>query len=135
MNLDLTADPMPDIPRLRKAVEWVEAEAARPWPERQWEQGYYVATRETTDKDARAAWASLAYRESAPKSCGTCFCVAGFVDQLDGQSSPYGEVSTSARRLLGLTREEAGALFAAGNSATDVRRIAESIAARVGERL
>jgi hypothetical protein len=37
--------------------------------------------------------------------------------------------------VLGLTSAEAEALFAGSNTIEDVRRVAEEIAARVGERL
>lgn len=121
MNTDL---PTPNIPLLRKAVEWAEAEAAKPKAERLWEQWDYIT----------------------PKPCGTAYCIAGWVVattapnvvlrdgsfERDGDYlSPFDE----AKQLLGLTYHEAEDLFVEDNTIEDVREVAEQIAARAGERL
>lgn len=120
--------PTPDIPLLRKAVEWVEWQATVPEQHREWDQEVWII-------DAKAAG----------RDCGTCYCVAGKVCHdagldvraLAGQH--FGKVADVvadvAQDLLGLTLGERYNLFQSGNDATDVRRVAESIAARVGERL
>lgn len=122
------SEPIPNIPLLRKAVEWVEAQDALPEHERQWLQAMYVLPAE-----APGTWlARLRATYNRPASCGTCYCVAGKI-QHDLTGS---ENEVTARRVameaLGLTDDQAFALFAGGNTAADVRRIAEDIA---GERL
>lgn len=117
-----------NIPLLRKAVEWAEAEAAKPWGLGEWYQADTVVTNPT------------AIRKDP--ECGTCFCVAGFVaaqqDErfavtpvVDGRHAV--DVASEALGLpdgwAALTR---GGLFSGGNTIADVRRIAEDIA---GERL
>lgn len=121
--------PAPNIPLLRKAVEWAAAEAQKPPEQREWNQG---------------TWAE-------PTACGTAYCVAGYVaiTAMPGArevASTYGDYDLyvgdkrwrwdeAAQGLLGITGDEADDLFAAGNTITDVRRVAEEIAARAGERL
>lgn len=146
----------PDIPRLRKAVEFAEASAAAYGPDLEdifatggvdtaWYQGFYVALiREPTAEDVLSGQATV-------QSCGTAYCIAGYtVAQLPGYSEklvpragptcavlkPYLngrpiadlEIAELARRELGLTRGQADQLFDGGNSVEDVRRIAEEIA-------
>jgi hypothetical protein len=129
------SDPQPtevNVPLLRKAIEWAEAEHAR--VDGQWYQ---------------ATWR----RES---ECGTSYCIGGYAAQVSGavwsafpaflvaepEDDPewvtpdgYIEVDNRARRLLGLTFNEADDLFNAGNTIVDVRKAAERIAVREGERL
>ena len=106
--------PTPDVPLLRRAVGWVESEAAKPWEVREWQQQFW---------------------RSYHPFCGTVYCVAGYVDHIAGRDTNFDTIADSARQLLGLTGREGKALFAAHNTAADVRRIAEDIAARAGERL
>lgn len=125
--------PTLNLPLLRKAVDWAEAETAKTEGFREWNQ---------------VAWMMNA-------ECGTTYCIAGYVvvqsplfevtTVKDGQSG-WAELrrtdtgrrvpwSTAAAELLGLTRGEADDLFEADNSIEDVRRIAEEIAEDAGERL
>lgn len=104
-----------NVPLLRKAVEWAEAEAAKPYSEFcQWDQ---------------AEWVQQTY-------CGTRFCIAGYVAQLQdarfaGSSVVDGRTAQKvAAEALGCGH--ASALFAVTNTIEDVRRIAEDLA---GERL
>lgn len=108
-----------NIPLLRKAVEWAEAEAAK---------GEMSAWDQTTFVETRAL-------------CGTAYCIAGYIGQmLDPAfvaSAWSGEdlVSDVAAEALGIapsTGITPGHLFYSGNTIEDVRRIAEDLA---GERL
>jgi hypothetical protein len=115
--------PTPNIPLLRKAVEWAEAEAAKTEGPCMWDQGDYFSE---TD-------------------CGTAYCISGFViatqsgfalkedrPLINGRDVGWWD---GGRELLGLTEDEALDLFAPYNTIEDVRRLAEQIAARAGERL
>lgn len=120
-----------NIPLLRKAVEWAEAEAAKPEGESEWYQGFWLST--------------------PIGDCGTAYCIAGWVAQHvdpryalrsaadgvhacdiagDALGLPNPEPSWVHMGLTG--RHAMQPLFSGGNSIEDVRRIAESIA---GERL
>jgi hypothetical protein len=148
---------MPDgvnIPLLRKAVEWAEAEAAKPEIDRQWAQRRWVTTPEERARDFAEDGIGLSYREAAETlapHCGTAYCIAGYVGQLlepryatsvtvDGV-----HVSEFAAEALGIDTSGSRMwhdpyegqvvvpdLFEEDNTAADVRRIAEEIA---GERL
>jgi len=116
---------MPNLPLLRKAVKWVETEAARPEKERGWLQAMYAVEGE------------LIYR-----TCDYAYCVAGYVRSLyDGPMPLWADRAKTGRiaaELLGISALDHNAgwgLFATDNSARDVRRIAEEIAASVGETL
>lgn len=125
-----------NIPLLRKAVEWVEAEALKPISEREWYQASWRRP-ETVE-----VWDEVSEKYVA--HCGTAYCVAGYVGQLvnpeyqksdwlkNEGGTPVMHVSTAAKEALGLTTDQADRLFDAGNDVKDVRRIAEEIA---GERL
>jgi len=131
-----------NIPLLRKAVEWAEAEAAKPIELSRWEQGVYVSTPE----DQRDAVEELKWGRNsgtterlASKSpeCGTCYCIAGYVAQAvdprfedrDSIDEPeFITARTVATEALRLDFTQAGYLFDGGNTIEDVRRIAESIA-------
>lgn len=125
---DSTELPQPNIPLLRKAVEWAEAEAAKTDGTGLWNQGDWIS--KTT--------------------CGTSYCIAGYavtlaygpveVSEGDGILRLPGEQrwldwESFGAKTLGLTYDEAGNLFDGNNSIADVRRAAEEIAARAGERL
>jgi hypothetical protein len=130
--------PEPNIPLLRKAVEWAEAEAAK--------------------TDGTCLWNQEDWAKQT--DCGTAYCIAGYTvaiasptvaivpEPCDCGQDWCKTVNVNARRdgnpldweaegqqLLGLDAEEAERLFDPGNSITDVRRHAEAIAARAGERL
>lgn len=125
--------PEVNIPLLRKAVEWAEAEAAKPRELCEWHQG---------------AWVALPQELRRAPDCGTCYCIAGHVVATLGYTHPakneYGDHMVNpvtkghvdphkrAMKELGLTDDQAGELFRGCNNIKDVRRIAEAIA---GERL
>lgn len=110
-----------NVPLLRKAVEWVEAESQR-GPESEWVQAHWYSEKKS--------------------SCGTAYCVAGYVAQLDGarfdwdaggklfhpETGARMSVSEYAREKLGLSPREAGELFCGTNSAVTIRRFAERFA-------
>lgn len=124
---------LPDIPRLRKAVEWAEAEAAKPFELREWHQARYVLPLNPHSHDIAAVTA----RQAKAPECGTCYCIAGkvVVDEY-GPEPPATimyNIDVRAAELLNLDYEtDAAALFHEDNTIEDVRRIAEDIA---GERL
>lgn len=121
----------PNIPLLRKAVEWVEAQDQLPVQTREWRQEDFVAP-----EHERVNY----YGHDV--GCGTAYCVAGWVaaqvhPELEHRyfARVNGEVLYSddvAMQQLGLDAEQAGVLFSPNNSAADVRKTAEWIA---GERL
>lgn len=117
-----------NIPLLRKAVEWAEAEAAKPAELCEWVQADYRV------EPARAQ----SMYDKAP-GCGTCYCIAGFVGaQLDARYTQKNlvdgvHVNEFAAKALGINLTEAdNDLFHEDNTIEDVRRIAEELA---GERL
>lgn len=119
----------PNIPLLRKVVEWVEwqdqLEEGKEWYQGTWFHQNYFAEEE---------W------------CDSAMCVAGKVVTDAGWVLVKQDLSRSlvakngymeavwdvAAELLGLDDITAGNLFDGGNEAHDIRRIAEEIA---GERL
>ena len=129
-------EPTVNVPLLRKAVEWAEAEAAKPAELCEWEQGAWSTTAEDVawargflaDGERAPAWVSRIAEKS--DDCGTCFCIAGFINAQHGnRPSDY----KAAAELLGLpVGIDVPDLFKPSNTIEDVRRIAESIA---GERL
>jgi hypothetical protein len=113
-------DLTPNIPLLRKAVEWAEAEAAKPDEQCAWWQGTYEIS-----------------AVSLGRECGTCYCIAGYVWRIAGDGKLF-DYDEDAARLLGIDVAQHNyrrGLFAADNTIEDVRRIAEGIAAKAGERL
>jgi hypothetical protein len=133
----VSADPYPDIPLLRKAVEWVEEQDALPADEREWNQRNWF-TSEAMERESLQ-------RQVVPIGCGTKACVCGRLAIQNGAEVallPYGGLEIDGQpptrygaRVLGITNSEATDLFYFENTAADVRRHAEAIAARVGERL
>lgn len=139
--------PTLDIPLLRKAVEWVETEAARPeggaWNQGQW---VFNITQYLDRHDDRTDAEAYLQQLGIATSCGTAYCVAGYIGQLlnpgyettdhcmiNGEDT---HVSDFAQVALGLTMNERDRLFDGDNDAAEtVRKVAESIAARAGERL
>lgn len=127
--------PTPNVPYLRKMVEWVEEQDALTFDsgEREWNQGTWF--RKKVGKWAGVEW------------CRTTCCVAGHVSLLEGWTPIFdqdgyvesvekeGEVELVAKvaaDALGLDAPQAIRLFNAVNSAPVIRMIAEEIA---GERL
>lgn len=121
-RLELAHDPLATIDDL----DTLEERVIRALDER----GY-------TDAQQAQLW------DEARHECGTTYCVAGKVAADDGvlvrNTRPHAlgfsvvvstgeDVDVYARHTLGLTYDEACRLFAAGNSAADVRAFAEDIA-------
>ena len=112
-----------NIPLLRKAVEWAEAEAQKPYADCAWHQAAYVLPKE------------IASGAGKSRDCGTCYCIAGYVASLVDPGYEYvNDMAAPAIALeaLGLDAYGDRGLFAPNNTIEDVRRIAEEIA---GERL
>jgi hypothetical protein len=139
----------PNIPLLRKYVEWVEEQAQLPELHREWHQGWWIVDVEERNRYREATNSSRGqFRD--PNVCGTAYCVAGKVvtdagykpvysftfgtgnigEVADGEET-YG-ISELASELLGVTYEDGNRLFASHNTAQDIRKVAEEIA---GERL
>ena len=129
--------PTPNVPLLRKVVEWVEAEDNKPYMQREWLQADWMRRR-TTEEQAKG-W------------CGTACCVAGWVGMHSDVAQPQlvhnprtGEMDYSgmmeypdgllvhvedyAQHVLGLNDVQAGALFAGGNGPATIRKLAEEFA-------
>lgn len=124
-----------NIPLLRKAVEWAEAEAAKPFETREWDQTFWALPASPNDPNVCGnPFQSQAVldRLRGEVDCGTKFCVAGWIVHAAGEAVLYYDAATRAAELLGVTIDAADALFVADNSIEDVRRIAEELA---GERL
>lgn len=145
----------PNIPMLRKYVEWVEEQDALPVFQREWEQGTWALSPEAIKREGKVlqrrkeeGHSFYGYRHRLLERyeanvCGTAYCVAGritadtygpcdeegeFYDQNGNEVDP----SVYAREVLGLSWPQAETLFDADNSAADIRRLAERYA---GERL
>ena len=116
-----------NVPLLRKAVEWVEAQAELEVTERQWMQGAWTVPEEHRVQQMNHA-----------PGCGTAYCVAGYIGQLlnedyaqydwatlDGEPM---HVSDFAEKQLGLSGRQAYTLFEAGNSPERIRALAEEYA-------
>jgi hypothetical protein len=117
----------PDIPLLRKHMDWV-LEQAQLENNGEWEQ---------------RAWAMKI-------DCGTARCIAGNVVAMDGGEFRFNEVGMTdyaiidggprtirdyAQKRLGLTNEQASHLFMCDNTVEDIVRIAGEIAEAAGDRL
>ena len=123
-----------NIPLLRKAVEWAEAEAMKPWELSEWSQGNWIASPSSLPGVLPSMYEvdTGRAREGQKKStdCGTCYCVAGFISvQVQGiEPELASDVEGIAAEALGISDSLADRLFAPHNSIEAVRRIAESIA-------
>lgn len=109
-----------NMPLLRKAVAWAEAEAAKPEEECQWWQEEYEKAGDLIGR-----------------TCGTCYCIAGYVLHINGFAT-NGCADEQAAALLGIDVEDHNGcvgLFNAENTIADIRRIAEGIAEEAGGRL
>lgn len=112
-----------NIPLLRKAVEWAEAEHAR--------------------SDGKGAWRQCTVAEDSEEThCGTAYCIAGYVLAQQGYSVAQIQAMGDSDEDLDLAAELLGIpawsttfaphLFDGFNDITRVRSIAEELA---GERL
>lgn len=144
-----------NIPLLRKGVEFVEAEAAKPRNKSRWNQGDWIVTRLQAARrrnklsqpqflgynGAQSLRKEYETQHERTKECGTLYCFAGYIASLEHEDKDLvrGEYRGSnlhpqsvAQKALGLDMHQAGLLFSGKNTAKDIRKIAESIA---GERL
>jgi len=123
-----TEPPTVNVPLLRKAVEWVEAQIELDgWG--QWDQTAWV-----TPEGERIDLYDLEV------GCGTAYCVAGYIGQLLnpayagdmwGGGAPFEggvHVSDIAREALGLTTMQADLLFESTNGPRRIRELAEGFA-------
>lgn len=146
-----------DIPRLRKLVEWVEEQDMKPVGLSTWEQDNWI----TQSQDYEYAHDILQFQglqhlsdmglrnaQRYEHDCEAAFCAAGkvvadehgvasmlttMVRLPDVDAVPnIVPIAVEAQRLLGLDEGQASALFASGNDADTIRRLAEEFA---GERL
>lgn len=142
-NQQSIRSPEANIPLLRKALEWAEAEATKEdgvWNQNAWFQVNGI----------EASWiyddVMSEHLVVDPFSCDSSFCLAGNICALQGDKFLVDEgigvafyvvrsdnarrepVSVRAAELLGITREAAEALFDESNSIEDLREIAELIA-------
>jgi hypothetical protein len=134
-------DPARNLPLLRKANEWVQAEALLPLPEREWEQSSWMIT--PSERKLYAVYVTKAEREAWIK-CGTAYCIAGYVASLFGpvHRTPEGvviahdgsQVDQYAAVALGLTGYEADELFEGDNSASFIDGFIRNLFADQGER-
>jgi hypothetical protein len=141
----------PNIPLLRKAVEWVEWQDTMPEIDREWDQAEFRnATNEHAYRLAYFALLAAGVRSTNRRAqtiglsqylepyCGTSFCVAGYIGQLLNREYATQDkvngvfVAEYATKQLGLTLDQAEELFDGCNTAADIRRICERIA---GEKL
>ena len=132
----MTKTPTPNIPLLRKMVEWVE-EQAQLTENREWYQADWIVA------PSEYSW----LEDEAENWCGTACCVAGKVALMDGwkpafhsglglastvtKDGEHREVREVAAELLGIPDfPDYGGhpLFDGNNTAADIRRIAEEIA-------
>lgn len=123
-----------NIPLLRKAVEWAEAEAAKPPGQCLWLQAEWMTFPE--DHKSEHSWsAGLREENGLTAECGTTHCIAGWIGATMGDGFDRNWVNAEgvaveefAAEALGLSRCDAMALFRGTNTIEDVRRIAESLA-------
>ncbi|GAA3510338.1 hypothetical protein GCM10022234_00760 [Aeromicrobium panaciterrae] len=136
--MTITDEPQVNIPLLRKAVEWVEAEADKPLEICQWLQGDWInrpSDRARMVEHYRSDDEFAVSLRAKTPDCGTCYCIAGYVDQVIlGNPEPFTDsyVETRAAEALGLSDNQADRLFHSDNTVEDVRALAEEFA---GERL
>lgn len=120
---------------LRKGVEWVEEQDALPFEQRSWHQACWWISPEH-----HAVMTGL-----KAKDCGSAYCLFGYLANITGQEWDAATagmlgarlksgrtVESYVRDLLDLDDQEAEELSRAGNSAADIREVAERLA---GERL
>ena len=140
-----------DVPMLRKALEWAEAEAAKERFDQRWRQGAWAQNLVATEETMKRVGGLYTKMEV---TCHTAFCFAGRVCDMAGDtfiaetgpfrsaicvtdviSSDTGrvrEISHRAQDLLGIKRSAANTLFAADNTIENVRILCDAI---VGEPL
>ena len=138
-----------NVPLLRKGLEWVEWQDTLPIIDSEWNQGDYLISPTVKAFTMVAGERYLgnhrltmleieALTTRVAPHCGSAYCFAGYVGQLeDARYAKTDEVDgvhvgQFAQEQLGITEDQAEALFSADNTAADIRAICESI---VGEPL
>lgn len=143
----------PNVPALRKVVEWAESEAEKPiercnWQQVSWQVGgtqraYIMLLSHFNLLPGSTNWKE---KMAELQDCGTAYCIAGYaVAQLAGMHidgvrvrETDEHVAVAAARILGIDppldrhAPESGHLFHSANKIEHVRSIAENLA---GERL
>jgi hypothetical protein len=130
--------PTPNVPLLRKLVEWVEWQDSLPDIDNQWNQGDYVLDEETRAVVLLAgcsiANATDRQVQTVAKHCGSAYCAAGYVGQLLDERYAFSDmvnglhVADFARHQLGITVNQSAQLFSAGNSPALIRLLCERFA-------
>jgi hypothetical protein len=143
----MTGERTPNVPQLRKYVEWVEEQAALPEIDRTWYQRYWQTSPDLHAADMiRCSVLSLRadYRHliQVAAHCGTAYCLAGKIavdhDERYAEDEYVDGVHAADKALevLGLERDGSTGIyheiFRGSNNAARIREIAE---AEAGERL
>lgn len=138
----------PNVPLLRKMVEWVEEEAVNAGlRDKSWDQSVWVHFVREIARDSLGRFTS----QSVGQVCRTNCCVAGnvaitmgtlvFKSRLANEPAfvkddqgRYWEIEVFAADQLGLNEKEKE-MFAGNNGANSIRAYAEMAADRIGETL
>ncbi len=129
-----------NTPLLRKALEWAKAESEKPRALREWDQTYYIMPKTLeeledynpgTSRVARRDFVAE-YRETKDESCGTAFCIAGYVANITTGNMAYHRAGSIAEKELGLNATQSARLFDATNSIEELEQMFEEF---TGERL
>lgn len=135
----------PDLPLLRKVVDYIKADP-KSWSQENWAMRLFSKWVQPRDQNGRFA------QGQRYQTCGTAMCVAGHAASLGGfqiawddkaQYASYVKetgkfdtlvtIAMAATHALGINRNEAQMLFRGRNNLGDVLRVCQGIAARVGE--
>lgn len=122
----------PNVPLLRKAVEWVEEQEQLDWEDenRVWWQKTYVVAKAVLTSVRNGTVGQLSQQAI---DCQTVYCVAGKICvDLYGvdvvrRMEPH-QISNTARRELGIGYDQANELFYGSNNAEDIRELCEQFA-------
>ena len=127
-----------NIPLLRKEVEWVEEQDQLPLIDRRWDQRTYFTSAfnhahrlmveliNGKSMGSNTDFARLV--ENVSGHCGTAYCLAGHVAIMHEPDNHDESEAAIARRLLGLDFVQAEQLFSGGNTAKEIRFLAEYFA-------
>lgn len=129
MIVEAFAAPTPDLPALRKLWDWVQEqhELNLQGKPSEWDQHWYMT-------------------ENSPMACGTVCCVAGKHIASTRKIRAYGSLAFqdetgwhdfwhTAKDELGLTTNQAHALFYGSNTFEDVHQVMKSIFEDAGDKL
>lgn len=109
---------MIDVPLLRKAVEWVEEQEALPPRQREWRQSVWrgVAFRPAGIVQGPLQAARVV---SGGRSCGTTYCVAGYIAEMTGGTWASNDTKSSLYQALLAEPDEEGAAWAYDSARSD----------------